>query len=223
MLTPEEVKALAELGSATVYEASGREGLVPLSFLRFPPGVKAAGPVFPVLCAPGDNLGAHAAMAALKPGEVLVLAQAAAEPVALVGELLATQAKAQGAAAILVDGAVRDADELAALGLPVWARWVSPKGAKRERLLGLGVPVFLGGVEVRLGDYLVLDGDGVVVVPRERAREVLQKARERAEREGRLRERFAGGELSLDLYGLRERVAEQLAQAARLREEGGHG
>ncbi|GAA6756198.1 4-carboxy-4-hydroxy-2-oxoadipate aldolase/oxaloacetate decarboxylase [Thermus thalpophilus] len=221
MLTPEEIQALAELGSATVYEASGRQGLIPLPFLRFPEGARAAGPAFPVLCAPGDNLGAHAAMAALRPGEVLVLAQPEPEPVALVGELLATQAKAQGARALLVDGAVRDADELKGLGLPVWARWVSPRGARRERLLGLGVPVFLGGVEVRLGDYLVLDGDGVVVVPRERAQEVLAKARARAEREAGLRRRFAQGELSLDLYGLRERVAEHLEEAVRLRGEDG--
>jgi 4-hydroxy-4-methyl-2-oxoglutarate aldolase len=109
----------------------------------------------------------------------------------------------------LVDGAVRDADELKALGLPVWTRWVSPRGARRERLLALGRPVYLAGVEVRLGDYLVLDGDGVVV----------EMARERAARESSLRERFAGGEVSLDLYGLREGVAWALAEAARLREE----
>ncbi|AEV16333.1 Dimethylmenaquinone methyltransferase [Thermus sp. CCB_US3_UF1] len=220
MLSPEEVRELAALGSATLYEASGREGLVQAGFLRIPEGAKAAGPALPVLCAQGDNLGAHAAMAALRPGEVLVLGMPEPEPVALVGELLATQAKAQGAAALLVDGAVRDRDELVSLGLPVWARWVSPRGARRERVLGLGVPVRVGGVEVRLGDYLVLDGDGVVVVRRERAREVLQRARERAGREAALRERFARGELSLDLYGLREGLKEALAQVERAREAG---
>ncbi|ADW21763.1 MULTISPECIES: dimethylmenaquinone methyltransferase [Thermus] len=219
MLTALEVRELADLGSATVYEAAGRQGLVEASFLRLIPGSRAAGPALPVQCAQDDNLGAHAAMAVLQPGEVLVLTMPTAKPVALVGELLATQAKARQAAALLVDGAVRDCDELVALGLPVWARWLSPRGAKRENVLGIGVPVVLGGVQIRLGDYVVLDGDGIVVVPRERAREVLQRARERIEREAQLRELFAQGKLSLDIYGLREKVEGALAQAQRLREE----
>ncbi|WP_135256817.1 dimethylmenaquinone methyltransferase [Thermus caldilimi] len=218
MLTPEEVLELVRLGTATVYEAGGREGLLEASFLRLPEGAKAAGPAFPVLCAQGDNLAVHAAMAALRPGEVLVVAMPQPEPVALVGELLATQAKTQGAVALLVDGAVRDADALKSLCLPVWARFLSPKGARRETVLGLGRPVRVAGVEVRLGDYLVLDGDGVVVVRRERIREVLQKAKERAGREEALRERFAQGEVSIDLYGLRERVAAVLAEAEKWRE-----
>lgn len=217
MLSQEEIQELAALGTATVYEASGRKGLVEAGFVRLPEGSRAAGPAFPVLCAQGDNLGVHAAMAAVRPGEVLVLAMPEPEPVALVGELLATQAKARGVAALLVDGAVRDADGLRLLGLPVWARFVSPRGARRERVLGLGTPVWVGGVEVRLGDYVVLDGDGVVVLPRERAREVLQRARERAEREAALRARFARGELSVDVYGLRQNLREALAEAERLR------
>lgn len=217
MLSQEEIQELAALGTATVYEASGRKGLVEAGFVRLPEGSRAAGPAFPVLCAQGDNLGVHAAMAAVRPGEVLVLAMPEPEPVALVGELLATQAKARGVAALLVDGAVRDADGLRLLGLPVWARFVSPRGARRERVLGLGTPVWVGGVEVRLGDYVVLDGDGVVVLPRERAREVLQRARERAEREAVLRARFARGELSVDVYGLRQNLREALAEAERLR------
>ncbi|WP_024119639.1 4-carboxy-4-hydroxy-2-oxoadipate aldolase/oxaloacetate decarboxylase [Thermus thermophilus] len=217
MLSQEEIQELAALGTATVYEASGRKGLVEAGFVRLPEGSRAAGPAFPVLCAQGDNLGVHAAMAAVRPGEVLVLAMPEPEPVALVGELLATQAKARGVAALLVDGAVRDADGLRLLGLPVWARFVSPRGARRERVLGLGIPVRVGGVEVRLGDYVVLDGDGVVVLPRERAREVLERARERAEREAALRVRFARGELSVDVYGLRQNLREALAEAERLR------
>ena len=217
MLTSEEIQELAVLGSATVYEASGREGLIPISFIRLPEGARAAGPAFPVLCAQGDNLGVHAAMAEVRPGEVLVLAMPLPEPVALVGELLATQAKAKGVVALLVDGAVRDVDELKVSGLPVWARYVSPRGAKRERLLSLGAPVHVAGVEIRLGDYLVLDGDGVVVVRKEQAKEVLAKARERAQREASLRERYVCGELSLDLYGLRENVASYLEEARRRR------
>jgi 4-hydroxy-4-methyl-2-oxoglutarate aldolase len=222
MLSREEIQELAALGVATIYEASGRKGLVEAGFVRIPEGSRAAGPVFPVLCAQGDNLGVHAAMAVVRPGEVLVLTMPEPEPVALVGELLATQAKAKGVAALLVDGAVRDADELRFLGLPVWARFVSPRGAQRERVLGLGTPVRVGGVEVRLGDYLVLDGDGVVVLPKERAREVLERARERAAREAALRVRFAQGELSVDIYGLRQELREVLSEVERLR-GGGDG
>ncbi|WP_018461908.1 4-carboxy-4-hydroxy-2-oxoadipate aldolase/oxaloacetate decarboxylase [Thermus oshimai] len=212
-LKREELVLLAELGSATVYEAAGRAGLLEGPWLRLVPGSRAAGPARTVLCAPGDNLMVHAAMAVLQPGEVLVLALPTPEPVALLGELLATQAQARGAAAILVEAAVRDADEIAALGLPVWARWVSPRGAERKTPGRLGIPVRVGGVAVAQGDYLVLDGDGVVAVPRERAREVLEKARARAEREAALRERYRRGELSIDLYGLRPLVEEELRKA----------
>ncbi|WP_018111992.1 4-carboxy-4-hydroxy-2-oxoadipate aldolase/oxaloacetate decarboxylase [Thermus igniterrae] len=217
-LSPQELEELARLGVATVYEAGGREGLLDLPLKRLVPASRVAGPALPVGCVQGDNLTVHAAMAAVRPGEVLVFTMPEPEPVALVGELLAIQAKAQGAAALLVDGAVRDAEELAALGLPVWARWVSPRGARREVLGQIGAPVRVGGVEIRLGDILVLDGDGAVVVRRERAREVLAAARARAAREAALRERFAQGELSVDVYGLRPKVAEALAEAARRRE-----
>ncbi|WP_337845192.1 4-carboxy-4-hydroxy-2-oxoadipate aldolase/oxaloacetate decarboxylase [Thermus sp.] len=212
-LNGEELALLAELGSATVYEAAGRKGLLEGPWLRLVPKSRAAGPARTVLCAQGDNLMVHAVMAVLQPGEVLVLAMPTPQPVALLGELLATQALARGAAAVLVEAAVRDADEIAALGLPVWARWVSPRGARRETPGQLGIPVRVGGVEVAQGDYLVLDGDGVVAVPQGEAREVLEKARARAEREAALRERYRRGELSIDLYGLRPLVEEELRRA----------
>ena len=123
---------LAQLGSATVYEASGRRGFVDADLIQVIPRSRAAGPARTVLCAQDDNLTVHAAMAGVQPGEVLAPCMPEPRPVALIGELLATQAKAHGAAAILVDAAVRDRDELVEVGLPVWARWFGCGGRSRN-------------------------------------------------------------------------------------------
>ena len=197
---------LAELGSATVYEAGGRRGYVDADLIQIVPGSRACGPARTVACGQDDNLMVHAAMAAVQPGEVLVLTMPEPRPVALVGDLLATQAKAQGAAAILVDASVRDVEELAELGLPIWARWVRVKGAGKESTGSIGDPVTVGGAEIRNGDLLVLDADGVAVVERDRVDEVLEASRERLERERVKREKLQAGQLSYDLDGLREKV-----------------
>ncbi|HEX4672570.1 MAG TPA: RraA family protein, partial [Solirubrobacteraceae bacterium] len=115
---------LASLGSATVYEAGGRRGYVEADLIQVVPGSRAAGPARTVRCGQDDNLMVHAAMAEAQPGEVLVLTMPEPRPVALIGELLATQAKAHGAAALLVDASVRDLEDLVEIGLPIWARWV---------------------------------------------------------------------------------------------------
>ena len=198
--------AFAQLGVATVHEAAGRTGIVDLALTQIVPGSRVAGPARTALCARGDNSMVHAAVAHARPGDVLVLTSEDPAPVALVGELLATQALARGVAALLVDGAVRDLDELAALGLPIWARFVRAQGATKGEVGKLDVPVVVGGAAIAPGDLVVLDADGVVAVPHARVDEVLALAVERAERERALRERYAGGELSYDLNGLREIV-----------------
>ncbi len=197
---------LAELGSATVYEAGGRRGYVEADLVQVVPGSHAAGPARTVICGQDDNLMVHAAMAVVQPGEVLVLTMPEPRPVALVGDLLATQAKVQGAAAILVDASVRDVEELAELGLPIWARWVRVRGAAKEVPGTIGVPVTVGGATIRNGDILVLDADGVAVVESERVDEVLEASRDRAERERVKRAKLKDGALSYDLDGLREKV-----------------
>ena len=115
---------LARLGSATVHEAAARAQVVDCDLVQVVPDSRAAGPARTVRCGQGDNLMVHAAIAEAEPGEVLVLTMPEPAPVALVGELLATQARGRGAAALLVDAAVRDVEELQQLGLPTWARWV---------------------------------------------------------------------------------------------------
>ena len=197
---------LAALGVATVHEAAGRTGVVDLPLIRVVPGSRVAGPARTALCMPGDNTMVHALVAHARPGDVLVLTSAEPAPVAFVGDLLATQAQAQGVAGILVDGAVRDLDELAELGLPIWTRFVRAQGATKGEVGKLDVPVVVGGVEIRPGDLVVMDCDGAVVVPADRVDEMLPAARERAERETAVRQRYRDGDLSYDLQGLRALV-----------------
>jgi 4-hydroxy-4-methyl-2-oxoglutarate aldolase len=194
---------LARLGVATVYEASGRRGLIDADLVQLVPGSRCAGRARTVLCGPGDNLAVHAAMAELQPGEVLVLTLPEPQPVALLGDLLATQAQVHGAVGVLVSAAVRDAEELAEIGLPIWARWVRVRGATKTHHGWHGVPVTVGGAEIRPGDIVVMDADGACVVEADRAEEVLEAARAREENERVKREQLRGGALSYDLDGLR--------------------
>jgi 4-hydroxy-4-methyl-2-oxoglutarate aldolase len=200
---------LARLGSATVYEASGREGIIDLPLIQVVPGSRAAGPARPIRCGQNDNLMAHAAMAHARPGDVLVLTMPEPAPVALIGDLLATQAKALGVAALLVDAAVRDVVELAELGLPIWARWVRVRGANKDRPGTIDVPVMVGDAYVHPGDAVVLDADGAVVVAADRIDEVVVASQQREEKERVKRAKLQAGELSYDLDGLRERVESQ--------------
>ncbi|MGH2856626.1 MAG: 4-carboxy-4-hydroxy-2-oxoadipate aldolase/oxaloacetate decarboxylase [Solirubrobacteraceae bacterium] len=204
--TAEQLGELARLGSATVYEAGGRHGYVDDDLHQIVPGSRVAGPARTVRCAQDDNLMVHAAMDSLQAGEVLVLTMPEPRPVALVGDLLATQALAHGAAAVLVDASVRDLEELRELGLPIWARWVRVKGAVKATAGTVGEPVTVGGATIRQGDVLVLDADGVAVVEAERVDEVLEASLVREERERVKRSRLSDGELSYDLDGLRTLV-----------------
>ena len=194
---------LATLGSATVYEAGGRRGFVDADLVQVVPGSRVAGPARTVRCAQDDNLMVHAAMADLQPGEVLVLTMPEPRPIALVGDLLATQAKVHGAAAVLVDASVRDVEELADLGLPIWARWVRVQGAVKRTAGSIGEPVEVGGATIRQGDAVVLDRDGVAIVEHERLDEVLEASRAREAAERVKRAKLQRGALSFDLDGLR--------------------
>ena len=148
----------------------------------------------------------HAVMASIEPGDVVVLTMPEPRPVALVGELLATQAVKRGAAAILVDASIRDVEELREMGLPIWARWVRIRGATKTAVGAIGEPVTVGGCAIETGDAVVLDADGVAVVPAGRVDEVLEASRARAEKEREKRAKLEAGALSYDLDGLREVV-----------------
>jgi 4-hydroxy-4-methyl-2-oxoglutarate aldolase len=180
-MTKDELARLSALGVATIYEASGRQGLIDMPLIQLLPGSCVAGPARTVLCGQDDNLMVHAVIEQIQPGEVLVLTMPEPAPVALIGELLVTQVKVRGAAGILVDAAVRDAEELMELGLPIWTP----------------------------SDILVLDADGAVCVKRERVTEVLRASDARLQKEAQLRQRLLAGELSYDLHGLREVVEKE--------------
>lgn len=197
---------LARLGAATVYEASGREGLIDIELIQIVAGSRACGPARTVCCAQDDNLMVHAAMERLRAGEVLVLTMPEPRPVALLGELLGTQAQARGAAAVLVDGAVRDRAELESMALPVWTRWVRSRGAAKATVGALDIAVSVGGQEIRPDDLVVLDADGATVVAAERAADVLAASRAREEKESVKRRKLQAGELSYELDGLRQIV-----------------
>jgi 4-hydroxy-4-methyl-2-oxoglutarate aldolase len=212
-MTKDEFIRLSELGVATVYEASGREGLVDLPLIQLIPGSRAAGPARTVLCSQDDNLMVHACIEQIQPGEVLVLSMPEPRPIALIGELLATQVKVRQAAAILVDAAIRDVEELVALGLPIWTRYIRVKGANKSTPGELNVPVTVGGAIISLGDILVLDADGCVYVPYQRMMEVLKAAETRYQKEALLREKLIAGQLSYDLHGLRQFVEKYSRQS----------
>jgi 4-hydroxy-4-methyl-2-oxoglutarate aldolase len=203
------ISELARLGSATVYEAGGRGGYVDADLFQAVLGSRAAGPARTVVCGQDDNLMVHAVMAEVQPGEVIVLTMPEPRPVALVGDLLATQAQQAGAAAILVDASIRDTEELAELGLPIWARWVRVKGARKDTAGHINVPVTVGGAAINPGDVLVLDADGVAVVPQERLAEVLEASLAREEKERVKRAKLQAGEKSYELDGLRAVVEGQ--------------
>lgn len=167
------------------------------------PGSRACGPARTVRCGQGDNLMVHAAMSRLRPGEVLVLTMPEPAPVALIGDLLATQAQVRGAVAILNDAAIRDSEELSEMGLPIWTRWIRCRAALKETVGELDVPVFVGGQEIRPGDLVLLDADGAIVVAPERAEQVVAAARAREAQERVKRAKLRDGATTYDLDGLR--------------------
>lgn len=203
-MKPEELIRLCELGVATIYEASGREGLIDAPLIQILPNSRAAGPARTALCGQDDNLMVHAVIEQIQPGEVLVLSMPKPAPVALVGELLATQVKVRGAAAILVDASVRDVSALIELGLPIWVRFIRVRGATKTEIGELNGTVTVGGTLIASGDIVVLDADGAVCIKQERAGDVLKASEDRLTREAALRNKLLAGELSYDLHGLRD-------------------
>ena len=197
---------LARFGVATPYMAAGYTGLIDIPLIQIIPGSRIAGPARTVQCTRHDNLMVHAVMEKIRLGEVLVITMPSAAPVALMGELLATQALRHGAAGVLIDGAVRDSADLVELGLPIWARYVRATQAAKDRPGALGVPVVIGGTTVNPGDIIVLDSDGAVAVPADRAAAVLAAATELRRLESERRVEYEKGALSLDLMGLRSKL-----------------
>jgi len=198
-----DINELARYGVATVYEAAGRTGLIDIPLVQLIPGSRVAGPARTVRCGQGDNVMVHAVMNQVQPGEILVLTMPEPEPVAFIGELLATQALVRQVAGILVDAAVRDTEELQALGLPIWTRWIRVRGATKTHVGTINESVTVGGTSIAPGDLVLLDADGAVALAAARVSAILEASRARARGEITLRAQLQAGALSYDLSGLR--------------------
>jgi len=199
---------LAELGVSTVHEADHRRGALDPAIRPIQSGARIAGPAVTVSCAPGDNLMVHAAVETCRPGDILIVTTTSPSTDGMIGELLATSLRAHGVIGIVTAAGIRDVAELRAMEFPVWARAVNPQGTVKASPGSVNVPVVCGGQIVHPGDAIVADDDGVVVVPRDRCAEVLEAGRARAANEDAKRTKLAAGELGVDMYGLREKLAE---------------
>jgi 4-hydroxy-4-methyl-2-oxoglutarate aldolase len=203
------IETLARLGVATVHEAQGRTGLMQPYMRPVWRGARIAGSAVTALCHPGDNWMIHVAAEVLKPGDVLVVACSSENSDGAFGELLATSVKARGARGVILDVGCRDAAEISEMKFPVWSRAICAKGTVKASIGSVNVPVVCAGVNVKPGDVVVADDDGLVLVPRLEAAKVAKAGEEREKKEAGSRARLQKGELGLDIYDMRKALADK--------------
>jgi len=201
---PQVVKNFEGIPTGVISDAMGRNGSMSAEIKPVWPRAKIVGPALTVRTFPADGLMIHKAVTLAKPGDVLVVNAGGYQDTAVFGDLLGYSCKVHGIAGIVIDGASRDAEGMAAIGFPVFARAVIPMGPFKDSPGSINVPISCGGVAVRPGDIIVADGDGVVVVPKGEAAEVLLKARESTAQEEQLRGRLAKGEYMYDVLQMEE-------------------